>query len=518
MGGRFEEMSERLQTCQCDKSRTGSLVLNRSKFVDKNRKPLLSRPSMIQTKLAINQPGDEYEQEADRVAEQVMRMPDHVLQRKCDRCDENEEKVLQAKMSTGQLPVTQDQTIPSLVQKVLRSPSQPLDKETRAFMEPRFGYDFSKVRVHADTQASESARVLNARAYTIRQNIVFREGEYMPGMEKGRKLLAHELVHVVQQASAPVTSPLNILDAHNASEHEATNVAAQAITTGQKAVPVQSHTPARIACQTSNAPAQTTQKTSKPSHVNLIRVSCESNTIEFETDAGVYSYNLTECDIKDTNYIATVTVEGNNVNFSPPPDSPQANARFPYRIEAGQPNPSTFLQGQATVRIVTGTLSHPVTTPTAPASSPFKVCARALQISPYGNHAYIEAPPFRYAIISPTCPAHWYENPLTGTGGQKWDNSPDPCGKKPTCLDCIPAPGVTDVGKCLRAAFTAYNNPSLYKLLGPNSNTFAGTLARACCAGMVPKPAALGWVPGWDDSPAPSHPTPAKGCPPGPKC
>jgi hypothetical protein len=146
-----------------------------------------------------------------------------------------------------------------------------------------------------------------------------------------------------------------------------------------------------------------------------------------------------------------------------------------------------------------------------------QVCSRDLQVSPVGKHAYIDAPPFRYAILSPTCPQSWYDNPIyPGTGGQKWDNSPDPCGKDPTCLPCTPAPGVTDVDACLRSAFSAYANPSLYRLLGPNSNTFAGTLARTCCAGMVPKPEALGWMPGWDDSPAPAHGSPP--CPPGPSC
>jgi hypothetical protein len=151
------------------------------------------------------------------------------------------------------------------------------------------------------------------------------------------------------------------------------------------------------------------------------------------------------------------------------------------------------------------------------AATPYHVCARALQATSRANHAYIEAPPHRYAIISPLCPNHWYDNPLTGTTAQKWDNSPDPCGKTPSCIPCQPKAGVTDVGACLRSAFAAYNRLSLYKALGPNSNTFAGTLARACCAGMVPKPAALGTVPGWDDAPAPAR-AGNEPCPPGPTC
>ncbi|MFH8484348.1 DUF4157 domain-containing protein [Streptomyces longisporoflavus] len=146
-----------------------------------------------------------------------------------------------------------------------------------------------------------------------------------------------------------------------------------------------------------------------------------------------------------------------------------------------------------------------------------RVCARALQIGPFGNHAYIDAPPFNYAIISPMCPQNTFDNPLTGTSGQKWDNSPDPCGKTPTCLTCEPKPGVTSVPECMAATFRAYNNPSLYKLSGPNSNTFAGTLARACCAGMDPKPKALGTCIGWDAAPAPYRGG-KKDCPPGPTC
>jgi hypothetical protein len=154
------------------------------------------------------------------------------------------------------------------------------------------------------------------------------------------------------------------------------------------------------------------------------------------------------------------------------------------------------------------------------AATPFHVCARPLQnafLGEFANHSYVEAPPHRYAIISPLCPASKLDNVITGTTAQKWDNSPDPCGNTPICLPCHPAPGVTDVASCLRSAFSGYASLSRYRALGPNSNTFAGTLARTCCAGMIPQPAAFGTVPGWNDAPAPARAggTP---CPAGPTC
>lgn len=82
------------------------------------------------------------------------------------------------------------------------SDGQPLDSATRAAMEPRFGHDFSKVRVHTDARASEAARSVQARAYTIGSDIVFRSGAYAPGSTDGQRLLAHELTHVVQQQGA----------------------------------------------------------------------------------------------------------------------------------------------------------------------------------------------------------------------------------------------------------------------------------------------------------------------------
>ncbi|MGZ4870084.1 MAG: eCIS core domain-containing protein [Halobacteriota archaeon] len=88
--------------------------------------------------------------------------------------------------------------LPSLVHQVFRSPGQPLDTATRAFMEPRFGHTFGNVRVHTDSRADESVRAMNARAYTVGRDVVFKVEYYKPETWEGRRLLAHELAHVIQ--------------------------------------------------------------------------------------------------------------------------------------------------------------------------------------------------------------------------------------------------------------------------------------------------------------------------------
>jgi hypothetical protein len=108
--------------------------------------------------------------------------------------------------SANQFETSAALPIPPLVHDVLRSPGQSLDGDTRAFMEPRLGHDFSRVRVHTDARAAESARAMDARAYTVGQDIVFGAGRYAPGTSQGRRLMAHELTHVVQQRQSPGVS------------------------------------------------------------------------------------------------------------------------------------------------------------------------------------------------------------------------------------------------------------------------------------------------------------------------
>lgn len=151
-------------------------------------------PAKLQPKLKVGQPDDEYEREADRMAETVMRMSESK--------DNDEEEC----KSPGCAKTLQRQAMgkaaniaPSSVQEVLNSPGQPLDSGTRAFMEPRFGHDFSQVRVHSDVKAAESAQSINALAYTVGNDMVFGSGQYHPATANGQRLLGHELAHVVQQ-------------------------------------------------------------------------------------------------------------------------------------------------------------------------------------------------------------------------------------------------------------------------------------------------------------------------------
>ncbi len=115
---------------------------------------------------------------------------------KCDDCDKkNKDKMLQRASNGGPQP----SAVPNVVNQALSLPGRPLDTPTRSFMESRFGHDFGGVRVHDDSLAAESARAVNAKAYTVGNDVVFDRGQYNPNTQSGRHLLAHELAHTVQQ-------------------------------------------------------------------------------------------------------------------------------------------------------------------------------------------------------------------------------------------------------------------------------------------------------------------------------
>ncbi len=191
-----------------------------------------SNSLFIQPKLTINTPGDTYEQEADTMADKVMRMAipskndtffkpaiaqvqrkhhdsDELedlrlhrkemptVQRKCAACEEEDH--VHRKENSNSIPQGNN-ALDSYVSS-LSSSGQSLPEASRQFFEPRFRQDFSNVKIHTDSVAAKSAQSINALAYTTGNNIVFNQGQYSPNTESGQRLMAHELTHVVQQAN-----------------------------------------------------------------------------------------------------------------------------------------------------------------------------------------------------------------------------------------------------------------------------------------------------------------------------
>jgi hypothetical protein len=164
-------------------------------------------PGIAQPKLVVEKENDPLEREAEHVTDHVMRAPD----RRLSACAAPPR--ISRKSAAADTGTTGALDAPPLVHEALDSPGLPLDADTRDFFEPRFRHDFSRVRVHADPVSAESARSVNALAYTVGEHIVFGNGQYERGTHRGARLLAHELSHVVQQGgglnggTAPLRSP-----------------------------------------------------------------------------------------------------------------------------------------------------------------------------------------------------------------------------------------------------------------------------------------------------------------------
>jgi hypothetical protein len=166
----------------------------------------LLRTRQLQTKRTVSQPGDPWEREADRVASSIVAgsSPPAVQRactcsagQSCDSCEEEKSESLPVhRKAHGEASTA---STPEARHALLPSHGEPLDGATRGFFEPRFGRDFADVRVHAGSEAAESARALAADAFTIGSQIGFAPGRYSPQTESGKRLLAHELTHVIQQ-------------------------------------------------------------------------------------------------------------------------------------------------------------------------------------------------------------------------------------------------------------------------------------------------------------------------------
>ena len=148
----------------------------------------------IQAKLNVSQPNDPFEQEAQKVADEIVTMPDSKVQEKSPISVQRKRAT---SSGSSELSSKTESQINSLSGR-----GESLSSQTRAFFEPRFGHDFSNVRIHTDSSSSDLAQSINAKAFTKGNHIVFNNGQYTPNTLEGKKLLGHELTHVVQQNSA----------------------------------------------------------------------------------------------------------------------------------------------------------------------------------------------------------------------------------------------------------------------------------------------------------------------------
>ncbi|CAN7554205.1 eCIS core domain-containing protein [Mesorhizobium sp. LjNodule214] len=184
----------------------------------------LAAPShAIQRKATIGPIDDPLEREADRVADAVMgggsagafgAAPAAIAQRTCAACEAEEEKI-QRKSAPCEVGEHIQRKPAEAAASAVGDGGAPLAPEARTYFEPRFGRDFSDVRVHTHGRAASAANAIHARAYTLGSNIAFAPGEFLPQSQSGRRLLAHELVHVAQQVRygqtiqrAPTGSPV----------------------------------------------------------------------------------------------------------------------------------------------------------------------------------------------------------------------------------------------------------------------------------------------------------------------
>jgi hypothetical protein len=194
----------------------GTQAFAAHQVVARSSAPGIASASGVGTgQISLSQPGDPYEREADSVAESVMRMPERspilssgslatsalpgaAVQRRCHECEEEgKDTKVQRKDYAAAAPEITPPVAAGI--NALKGRGHPLSDATRAFFEPRFGADFSQVRIHTDTRAAGTANSINAKAFTIGGHIAFGAGQYAPASHEGRTLLAHELTHVVQQ-------------------------------------------------------------------------------------------------------------------------------------------------------------------------------------------------------------------------------------------------------------------------------------------------------------------------------
>ena len=210
----------------------------------------------------------------------------------CEDCKKKKKMPLQRQANGSAAPAI----APPIVHEVLRSPGQPLDDQSRAFFEPRFGCDFSRIQVHTGEQAAASASAVNAAAYTVGHNLVFGRNQYAPRTSSGKQLLAHELTHVVQQAPASseaIQLSLNVGPSDSPLEREA-SASANRIANGQSAVATAGGSSSILSRQTTSP----TPATQNPTH-GTASTAEEPITLPLTHSTGNYGLGVYQSEVRN---------------------------------------------------------------------------------------------------------------------------------------------------------------------------------------------------------------------------
>lgn len=310
------------------------------------------KKSPLQRKLVVGASNDPLEQEADRIADQVMATPVHSYVNAAPP---------RIQRFTGHT-ASQVGVAPASVERVLASSGRPLEPALQRDMGRRFGYDFSHVRVHTGADAEHSARDVTAHAYTVGNSIVFGQGQFAPGTHTGQRLLAHELAHVVQQNTGsperfasgkpPVGEAIQRQLATTLSAGgglpglmERDRAASETVASSGGEMVADASTPVT---EGQLVPVDAEGR----GRVQRIIISCRDMRLRLETATRHYIYRMERCSIPLGSYETRVTVTGDDfyLNFGSAVGADQA-FEFSYIVEPGQENPSDFLRDQASVHV-----------------------------------------------------------------------------------------------------------------------------------------------------------------------
>jgi len=271
----------------------------------------------MQPKLTIGASNDPLEHEADRIANQVLATPANTVVYGSPP---------RIQRFTGQ-PTGRLATAPESVELVLANPGSPLSTELQTDFSQRFGHDLSRVRVHSGAAAELSAREVNAHAYTVGDNIVFGSGRFAPGTQEGRRLIAHELTHVLQQSGA---------DLHR--EPDSVGEAKTDVEVNNKLPPP----PTELAAEGSGI----------LQGVDRIVISCNEMKLRLSTPNRVYLYRMERCSLPIGSFEAKVTLDENDfkLDFGNVVGDNQ-RFDFSYVVDPGQTNPAVLLRKQSIVHV-----------------------------------------------------------------------------------------------------------------------------------------------------------------------